>query len=214
MTATLVLKDMPNRVPIIGLGILPLYITSKDTAPFGLSIVPKKDWYHRLEYKFLNFYVHKVFFKKQQAHVNRILKDLHATPLKEFYLDAIQNNCDLFLQGTVPEFEYKRRDLPAFIKYVGPFIQSHDDNEWEKPNWWDKLSNGKTNVLVTQGTLANTDFSLLVLPVVKALKNNINLVITTAGKELPGGNKKFAKRIKLLLNAIFLTQNYYQRSTL
>ena len=64
MTAVVPLKRKGIKIPIVGLGILPLSVTSKNTAPFGLAKVPKKGLINTIYYQFLNNYVQHIIFGK------------------------------------------------------------------------------------------------------------------------------------------------------
>ncbi len=104
---------------------------------------------------------------------------------------------DAFIQLTVPSFEFPR-DLPAPVTFVGalPIIP----NQVPLPPWAAELDGSRKVVLVTQGTVANHDFGLLVAPALAALANEPDvLVVVTAGgraiDDIPGpipGNARLA----------------------
>jgi UDP:flavonoid glycosyltransferase YjiC (YdhE family) len=86
---------------------------------------------------------------------------------------------DEYMQLTVPSFEFPR-DIPSSVHFVGalPFIP----NQAPLPPWAHELDGSRKVVLVTQGTVANHDFGLLVAPTLAALANESDLlVVATAG---------------------------------
>src|ERR1700722_18944943 len=86
---------------------------------------------------------------------------------------------DAYLQLSVPGFEFPR-DIPASVNFVGtpPIIP----NQVPLPPWAHELDGSRKVVLVTQGTVANHDFSLLIAPTLAALANEPDvLVVATAG---------------------------------
>ena len=83
------------------------------------------------------------------------------------------------MQLSVPSFEFPR-DIPSTVHFVGalPIIP----NQAPLPPWADDLNGSRKVVLVTQGTVANHDFGLLVAPTLAALANEPDLlVVVTAG---------------------------------
>jgi UDP:flavonoid glycosyltransferase YjiC (YdhE family) len=79
----------------------------------------------------------------------------------------------------VPSFEFPRT-VPSSVQFVGavPIIP----NQAPLPPWADELDGRRKVVLVTQGTVANHDFNLLVKPTLAALDDQPDLlVVVTAG---------------------------------
>jgi len=101
------------------------------------------------------------------------------------------------MQMTVPSFEFPR-DIPPSVHFIGalPIIP----NQAPLPAWAHELDGSRKVVLVTQGTLANHNFGLLIAPTLAALANEPDLlVVVTAGGRpidaIPGpipGNARLA----------------------
>ena len=101
------------------------------------------------------------------------------------------------MQLTVPSFEFPR-DIPPSVHFVGtlPIIP----NQAPLPSWAHELDGSRKVVLVTQGTVANHNFGLLIAPTLAALANEPDLlVVATAGGRpidaIPGpipGNARLA----------------------
>jgi UDP:flavonoid glycosyltransferase YjiC (YdhE family) len=81
----------------------------------------------------------------------------------------------------VPSFEFPRK-LPPTVHFVGrpPIVP----NQAPLPPWANELDGSRKVVLVTQGTVANHDFGLLVSPTLAALADEKDLlvVVTTGGR--------------------------------
>src|SRR5271155_1357858 len=101
------------------------------------------------------------------------------------------------MQLSVPSFEFPR-EIPTTVNFVGapPII----GKQAPLPPWADDLDGSRKVVLVTQGTVANHNFDLLIGPTLAALANEPDvLVVATAGgrpvEAIPGpipGNARLA----------------------
>src|SRR6185369_13906291 len=128
---------------------------------------------------------------------NRITKELGVGPLTLPLFDSVIALADAYLQLSVPGFEYPR-DIPSTVTFIGalPIVP----NQAPLPGWAHELDGSRKVVLVTQGTLANHDFSLVIAPTLAALANEPDLlVVATAGggsvEDIPGpipGNARLA----------------------
>jgi len=86
---------------------------------------------------------------------------------------------DAYLQLSAPRFEYPHQ-IPPSMHFVGtpPIIPG----QAPLPLWAHELDGSRKVVLVTQGTLANHNFELLIAPTLAALANEPDvLVVATAG---------------------------------
>ena len=59
--------------------------------------------------------------RRAHAAAQRIVRGTGAPPLPTFILDSTRLY-DRYLQLTVPEFDYPRRDLAPNTRYVGPLV--------------------------------------------------------------------------------------------
>src|SRR5215475_11265357 len=83
------------------------------------------------------------------------------------------------MQLSVPSFEFPRQ-IPSSVHFVGtpPIIP----DQVSLPPWAHELDGSRKVVLVTQGTVANHNFELLIAPTLAALANEPDvLVVATAG---------------------------------
>jgi len=160
-------------------GIIPLSLSSLDTAPFGMGLFPAKSFPGRLRNRFLYWLGYRLLYRKLIVCSNAIRAQFSLPPEKRFVYHAAIYASDLFLQATVPSFEYPRRDLPDSVKFIGPLLPN-PKNDFISTDWWNDLSSGKTVIHVTQGTLA-LDLNDLLIPVIKALADEDVLVVATTG---------------------------------
>lgn len=169
-------------LPWVSLGISALGIPSVDTAPFGTARPPVRSDRDRSAYRVMRWLVDRVLFRA----TNRAYREArHAAGLPEggTYFSVLSP--DLYLQPTVPAFEYPRSDLPAQVKFIGPLVPARMDAPL--PAWWSDVlaarERGAPVILVTQGTLATAPDELIV-PALAGLASLDALVVATTPKEV------------------------------
>src|SRR6478735_6893250 len=108
--AALAFSPQP-RPPVVACGILPLGLTSIDTAPWGLGILPRSDAIGHVRNRFLNWWAMNVVLRAPQRQAVEIIRDLTGTELDVLFMDW-GVYADHYAQFTVAGFEYPRRDLP------------------------------------------------------------------------------------------------------
>jgi UDP:flavonoid glycosyltransferase YjiC (YdhE family) len=179
------LRQLPRheRPPVIALGIFPLGVRSSDTAPFGLGVTPMAGLVGRLRNAALRTIAERVIFRRVQREADRLAARETGRGLGGFVLDWA-GRADAYIQFTVPEFEYPRSDLPATVHYAGAIPAAVSTPAL--PEWWSDLDAGARVVHVTQGTIANRDFSQLVLPTLEALRDSEVLVVASTGGRAVG----------------------------
>jgi len=174
-------------IPWAGLGISALVIPSIDTAPFGSAMPPARDHRDHPKMRMINWVVNKLLFGGVTKSYHRARVEAGLAPGTRTYFDILAPQ--LFLQPTIPSFEYPRSDLPPQVHFVGPLVPRRAPDRTALPAWWPELevahALGKKIVLVTQGTLA-TDPRALIGPSLRALADDDVLVIATTGRTLAG----------------------------
>jgi UDP:flavonoid glycosyltransferase YjiC (YdhE family) len=166
------------RPPLIILGVLPLTLTSVDTAPYGLGLPPSASPLGRVRNRALNALVQRVILRSVRQATDQLLADLGLGPAPVFPLDWYRL-ADRIVQFTVPEFEYPRSEAPATLTFAGPLLDAAP--RFELPAWWTDLNSGRPVVHVTQGTLDNADLSKVIQPTVAALADPDLLVVVATG---------------------------------
>jgi UDP:flavonoid glycosyltransferase YjiC (YdhE family) len=100
-------------------------------------------------------------------------------PLTTPPFHSVVELADAYMQLSVPRFEFPRQ-TPSSVHFVGtpPIIPG----QAPLPPWAQELDGSRKVVLVTQGTVANHNFELLIAPTLAALADEPDvLVIATTG---------------------------------
>jgi UDP:flavonoid glycosyltransferase YjiC (YdhE family) len=154
---------------------------SVDTPPFGLGLKPIAGGLNRFRNRLSNFIAEEIVGRDVMSHYNRIRSDLGLERSGQYLANVIVDMADLYLQPTIPSFEYPRTDLPRTVHFVGALLPQLS-RPFVPPPWWAELQAGQPVVHVTQGTLA-TNGSDLLFPTLRALaKEKVLVVATTGGK--------------------------------
>lgn len=187
MGAMLLLGRPPaQRPPVAVLGIVPLPLASRDTAPFGLGIPPRPGVLGRLRNRTMLLLTNRLVFGELHRAAQAMLDETGGLPLTTHVMNY-QIEADVIVQFTVPEFEYPRTDLRVPVHFVGPVSRSGPSAvAVDLPEWWGDLDGSRPVVHVTQGTVANADLDALIFPTIEALADLDALVVaTTGGREIP-----------------------------
>jgi MGT family glycosyltransferase len=184
----MLLGPRSKRPPVILCGTSILHWPRSDGAPNFAGLLPATTPAQREEYAAIAREHDKVIYEPVMVALNKTLKSYGVGPVSGNMIELVVELADAFIQLTVPSFEYPR-DVPAPVTFVGalPIIP----NQVPLPPWAAELDGSRKVVLVTQGTVANHDFSLLIAPALAGLANEPDvLVVVTAGgraiEELPG----------------------------
>ena len=169
-----------TRIPVVSLGITALARSSVDTAFFGTALLPPRTPAARIRNAAMTRYLQQNLYGEVQEHFNAVLAAQGSPALPEFLFDSLITLPDLYLQLTTERFEYPRSDMPGNVRFVGPLLPP-PNRDFDPPPWWDELDSEKPVVLVTQGTLANTDLTQLVGPTLTALAAEDVIVVATTG---------------------------------
>lgn len=181
----LLCRPRAERPPVVNLGIVPLGMRSRDTAPFALGIPPLAGPVGRARNALLAWSTDRFVFGELQHDADRMARVVVGRPLRE----AVMNYpalADAVVQFSVPEFEYPRSDLRTPVHFVGP-VSLADVSATALPQWWDELAHDPRPIVhVTQGTVANADLADLILPTLDALADSDVLVVAaTGGRPVP-----------------------------
>jgi MGT family glycosyltransferase len=168
-----------KRPPIVMCGTSILHWRREDGAPPFLGLPPATTPKQRAEYAAVARDFHEVVDGPVGLRLNKLLKELGAGPTSMTLFHSTVGLADAYLQLSVPGFEFPR-DIPRSVHFVGtpPIIP----NQVPPPPWAHELDGSRKVVLVTQGTVANHNFELLIAPTLAALANEPDvLVVATAG---------------------------------
>jgi len=175
----MLLGPRSERPPIVLCGTSILHWRRDDGAPLFLGLPPAGSEAQRDEYAAIARDYDRIVNQPIALRLNKILKELDVGPLSTAMFESVVELADAYIQLSVPGFEYPR-DIPATVHFVGtPPIMP---NQVPLPSWARDLDGSRKVVLVTQGTVANHDFGLLVRPTLEALAKEPGLlVVATAG---------------------------------
>ncbi|NBD25517.1 glycosyltransferase [Paenibacillus glycinis] len=168
---------------VVVTGFTALTVSSVDTPPFGpaLPVTPGVD--ERERNIAMNHQFENVIFADVLQYFNQLLSDNGLPQVHVYILDAMTKLCDLYLEYTVPAFEYPRSDLPSTVRFVGPMLDKNAKTPENLPDWWSELNGERPVVHVTQGTLDTGNFNRLVVPTIRALaEEDVLVVVSTGGR--------------------------------
>jgi MGT family glycosyltransferase len=194
----MLLGPRAKRPAIVLCGTSILHWRRADGAPHFVGLPPATTPAQLKEYAAIAEEHDRIIYEPMGRGLNRSFKDLGVGPLSTPPFDSGVELADAYMQLTVPSFEFPR-DLPPSVHFVGapPIIP----NQVSLPLWAHELDGSRKVVLVTQGTMANHNFGLLIGPTLAALANEPDLlVVATAGGRpidaIPGpipGNARLAQ---------------------
>jgi UDP:flavonoid glycosyltransferase YjiC (YdhE family) len=175
----MLLGPRSKRPPVVLCGTSFLHWLREDGAPHFAGLPPATTQAQLVEYAAIAQEHDRVVNRPVSRRLNRSLAGMGVRPLSTPLFDSVVELADAYMQLTVPSFEFPRK-IPPSVHFIGalPIIP----NQVPRPSWADELDGSRKVVLVTQGTVANHDFGLLVAPTLEALANEPDLlVVVTAG---------------------------------
>ncbi|KAH8673394.1 hypothetical protein BX600DRAFT_508664 [Xylariales sp. PMI_506] len=172
---------------VININVIPVPVTSIDTAPFGPGLVPDSTESGRARNQLLNQLINGGPF----AEVSRMSREATIkagginAPDKHLF-DVWCESYDTFLQLCSPSLDYPRSDLHPSIRYAGTLPKRGIPADYQYPSWFSEvLSNSalplddparKKIVTLSQGTIA-TDYNEVLLPALKGLASRDDLLV-------------------------------------
>jgi UDP:flavonoid glycosyltransferase YjiC (YdhE family) len=176
----MLLGDPSQRPPIITCGTTYLLWRRQDGAPVLGGFAPAETKADRIGYGLISVRCEEALMEPTRRAVDARLREIGVRPLDANIFDSLTNLPDAYLQLTTPSFEFPREDLPETVHFVGPLPIV--PNQAPIPSWAHELDGSRKVVLVTQGSVANYDFTELVRPTMEALADEEDvLVIVTCG---------------------------------
>jgi MGT family glycosyltransferase len=179
----MLLGQRANRPPVVLCGTSILHWTRDDGAPLFLGLPPATTQADRDKYAVIAQEFDGIVNEPVTERLNGVLAKFGVGPLSMPMFESVVALADAYLQLSVPSFEFPRK-LPPTVHFVGtpPIIP----NQAPVPPWAADLDGTRKVVLVTQGTVANHDFGLLVAPTLAALADEPDLlvVVTTGGRSV------------------------------
>lgn len=175
----MLLGPRSKRPPIVLCGTSILHWRREDNAPHFAGLPPAVTKAQHEEYAAIAEEHDRLVSHPIARRADLCLMELGVRPLSTALFDSVVELADAYMQLSVPSFEFPRK-IPTSVNFVGvpPFIP----NQAPLPPFAHELDGSRKVVLVTQGTVANHDFNLLVAPTLAALADESDvLVVATAG---------------------------------
>jgi UDP:flavonoid glycosyltransferase YjiC (YdhE family) len=183
MAAAARVIEQRHGIPWATCNISAFAMRSADTAPFGLGLTPRPGLLGRLRDRALNAFIYQTLYRSLDRDYRAMRAELGMEGVAGGLFDETLSPY-LYLQPTVPSFEYPRSDLAPQVHFVGSLLPPAPAG-FAVPSWWDEmLADPRPIVLVTQGTVA-TDPSELLQPSLEALRDEPVQVIAVTGGPAP-----------------------------
>ncbi len=164
-------------------GVSCLNFHSADVPPYGPGILPGRSAIGRVHNRLFNYLAEHVVGRDVMKYYDKIRSELELESSPHYLANVIIRTADLYIQPSIPAFEYPRSDLPLTVHFVGALVPKPSE-VFLPPPWWEELKSARSVVYVTQGTLA-TNFEDLLIPTLQALaKEDCLVVATTGGKSI------------------------------
>lgn len=168
-----------SGIPLAIMNVLPMGISSRDTAPGGIGLPPDSSPLGILRNRALNWAVEHVLFRDVQQHWNEARAGL-GLPKTGWFQDTV-TNAELYMQLSVPGFEYPRSDLAPMVHFIGT-MPVPAPSGWAAPAWWEELNGPRPVVHVTQGTVANMTPELIAPAIAGLADEDVLVVVSTGGR--------------------------------
>ena len=163
-----------------------------DEVPFpGAGIFPATSIFGINRNRMVNWMVTKLFFSKTQSYINKIRSSIGLPSMQNFFIINNIFLSRLFIKFNTLAFEFKWKELPGQIKFVGPVLPSH--NNTVSYSWTDFLHSGKPVIFITQGSVNINHYENLIIPALKALKGiDAVVIVATGNSEIDDLQQEFA----------------------
>jgi MGT family glycosyltransferase len=177
----MLLGSRSKRPPIVLCGTSFLHLAREDGAPNFLGLPPATLEEQRHQYADIARTYDEAVDQPSLLSLNKALDALGVDPVTVPLFHSVVELADAYMQLSVPRFEFPRQ-IPPSVHFVGtpPIIPG----QAPLPPWAHELDGSRKVVLVTQGTVANHNFGLLIAPTLTALANepDVLVVATTGGR--------------------------------
>ncbi|MDY7086201.1 MAG: glycosyltransferase [Actinomycetota bacterium] len=178
--AALRMADPENCPRVLTVGhVIPMF-SSADVPPMGMGEPPVEGPQNRIRNRMIHEKAREVL-ADVYAHNAAVFASMGITIVDSVYDVGIAAS-DHYVQLGVPGFEYPRDDAPEHFTFGGALPPDPGD-DFTEPAWWPELGKDRPVVVLTQGTLANTDPNQLLAPAVRALADLDVLVIAVTVRD-------------------------------
>ena len=102
-----------------------------------------------------------------------------ARAARDRLVDGYAARATLYMQPTVPGFEYPRSDLPAHVRFIG-MLPAEAPSAWTPPAWWHELDGARPSCTSPRAR-SRTREPQLIAPALEALADEDVLVVVSTG---------------------------------
>ncbi|KAH8887244.1 putative glycosyltransferase [Thozetella sp. PMI_491] len=171
-------KEFPKT---ISFNIIPLFIKSRDTAPFLLGIPPDSSEAGRQRNEKVWKEIMATKYGEWVKIQTKYLKEAGATQFPDIPFDAWATTKDACFQMCIPSLEHPRSDMPSSVRFAGCAPKKLLDPSYQYPDWWPEVASnkGKKIIFVAQGTVA-VNYQDLVIPTLVGLANREDFLVVAS----------------------------------
>ncbi|KAF4636582.1 hypothetical protein G7Y89_g1501 [Cudoniella acicularis] len=166
----------------LGVGIIPMTLSSVDLAPFGPGIPPDSSPEGLKRNKAMAAGFQQAFTETESLFASQF-EIVGAKKPSHSLFDAPYLSPDRFVQMCIPSAEYPRSDALSTIRFAGGLPKGdYDPLAAKQLTWWDEVANnnGKKKIVgVSQGSLA-LDYTELIIPTLEAFKDRKDILVVVA----------------------------------
>lgn len=155
--------------PCIAVSVFPIALPSDGVAPFGMGLLPGKNWLSCWRNNCLTWLIQDIIFRDIKRLWNRQRQQMALPPMERPWWSHGVVKPNQFLYMCAPAFEYPRANLPDKFQFIGT-VKLQPKPDYQPPPWWPELAKERPVVLINQGTVAK-DLNDLIKPAIEALKN-------------------------------------------
>ena len=187
-----------RRLPVVGVSVTPLAVSSADCAPFGAGLQPDRSVHGLGRNWVISTILHRGPLRPVQDGLRAALHETGAPGPEGNYFDQA-TRFDVTFQLATPGIEYPRRAMPPDAPprraaaaarrpraagAAGPRARRPGRPRGGLPSWWGDLDGRRPVVHVTQGTMANGDLGRLMVPTLRGpwRGDDVLVVASTGGR--------------------------------
>ena len=175
--APLVAAKLNPRVYSVGVG--PFVSTSDGPPPF-FGLKPARTIVDKVIHRVVRALLYSTMGRGAKTYNLLLASEGLPSVTVGDWMDLSHRCATYYLQSGVPGFDYPHAHLPGNVRFVGPLLPYRKASvlpvELEA-----KLREYRSVIVVSQGTVDNTDAEKLFVPALEALKGGQHLVIATTG---------------------------------
>jgi UDP:flavonoid glycosyltransferase YjiC (YdhE family) len=168
------------KAPVYTVGVGPLVGLSEEPPPF-FGLKPPRTIVDTVVHRVARALLNSTMRRGVETY-NQMLAREGQPPVEIGDFLALTRTCATdYFQSGVPGFDYPHRSLPTNVKFVGPLLPYKKGPGQQPVELEEKLRRYRSVIVVSQGTVDNSDAEKLFVPALEALKGGPHLVVATTG---------------------------------